>query len=168
MTNTFFAIQDLYKCVQLDKVVNSIAAENDGEIPDELLEEMVNTQTTSLDSLEELGGFYMYLQARVDTAKKERDRIYEIQKRDERLAERIKDALGAFLAVNGKVTAGTYTFSLRKSEAVSVDDMALLPKDFIKTKIEESADKTAIKQAIKSGQDVPGATIEARMNVQIK
>lgn len=56
----------------------------------------------------------------------------------------------------------------RKSESVEVQDINLLPKEFIKIKTEESADKTSIKKAIKEGNNIKGAKLVTNVNLNVK
>lgn len=58
--------------------------------------------------------------------------------------------------------------SYRKSEKAIVDDITKLPKEFITTKVEEKPNLTEIKKAIKGGNAIEGAHIEATLNMQIK
>lgn len=73
------------------------------------------------------------------------------------------------LPVGEKMETDFVTLSWRKSEAVVVDGAPeLLPEKYQRVKITVDADKTAIKAAIKAGEDVPGARLEMRQNLQIK
>jgi hypothetical protein len=47
-------------------------------------------------------------------------------------------------------------------------DEEQIPAEFIKTKTELSVDKVGIKNAIKAGQDVPGAMLQSGMKISIK
>lgn len=58
--------------------------------------------------------------------------------------------------------------SYRKSETVNVYDLDKLPKEYIKEKVEISADKTNIKKAIKEGKEINGAELKTNINLQIK
>ena len=58
--------------------------------------------------------------------------------------------------------------SYRKSDSVEVTDINKLPEEYIKTKIEKNPDKVAIKNAIKSGEEINGAKIVTNYNIQIK
>ena len=58
--------------------------------------------------------------------------------------------------------------SYRKSTSVDVYDIDSVPKEFIKTKVETSPDKTAIKNAINSGQEIKGAKIVTNYGIQLK
>lgn len=63
---------------------------------------------------------------------------------------------------------GAFTASVRKSSAVEIFDEAQIPAEFMREVVLIKPDKTAIKEAIKSGQEVDGAKIETRQNLQIK
>ena len=58
--------------------------------------------------------------------------------------------------------------SYHKSDSVEVTDFDKLPQEYIKTKIEKNPDKVAIKNAIKAGKKVEGATVVTNYNIQIK
>ena len=58
--------------------------------------------------------------------------------------------------------------SYRKSDSVDVYDIDSLPKEYIKEKVEVSADKTALKKDIKSGKEINGAKIVTNLNMQVK
>ena len=44
----------------------------------------------------------------------------------------------------------------------------LLPKEYVKEKVELSADKTALKKDIKNGKEINGAKIVTNLNMQVK
>ena len=72
-----------------------------------------------------------------------------------------------------KIETDFGTIALRKSEAVSIDNEAEIPIEYmnekiIPEKITVKPDKTAIKKAIKAGKAVPGATLETRYKINIK
>jgi len=89
-----------------------------------------------------------------------------VNKKHDNLKEYLSTSLQAMNI--GKLKAGLSDISFRKSESASIDDEKLIPKDYIKTKTTESVDKTAIKKAIKAGEEVPGASITVKQNIQIK
>jgi hypothetical protein len=84
----------------------------------------------------------------------------------ERLKQRVSDAMQLFDV--DEIKTPTLKLNFRKSESVDVLDLSLLDKRFIVTKVSESADKKAIKEAIKAGESVQGATISTNLNLQIK
>ena len=84
--------------------------------------------------------------------------------------DRMKAALSAYMQATNteKTKAGTFALSFRKSEAVIIKDELALPTEYVKTKTTTAPDKTAIKNAIKSGEVVPGAELQVNHNLQIK
>lgn len=61
-----------------------------------------------------------------------------------------------------------FSFSTRKSQSVAVTEMDELPSAFIRVETKKSADKTAIKNAIKAGQVVKGAELINNESLVIK
>ena len=69
----------------------------------------------------------------------------------------------------GTFTSGFFTFSTRKSSSVEVFcDANDLPKEFKSVKVTETADKTAIKKALQSGEQIDGCAIIEKYNLSIK
>lgn len=98
-------------------------------------------------------------------------RLKAVAERSERQAEALRDRLRDSLLARGgdPVTVGTWKLSLRKSEAVEVEtDAENLPIRFRTTKTTYAPDKKAIKDAIKSGESVEGASIVTRHSLQVK
>ena len=67
-----------------------------------------------------------------------------------------------------KVETAKARISFRKSVQVQIEDEAALPADYVTTTVTKSPDKTAIKKAIQGGQDVTGASLVEKRNIQIK
>ncbi len=104
---------------------------------------------------------------RVDNAIK---RLTAYKKKLDAEQERVKTTLAdACLATGTEKLRGTYaSISFRTSTQTVIDNLDALPEQFVKQKIEYSADKAAIKAAIAGGADVPGAHLETVKNIQIK
>ena len=58
--------------------------------------------------------------------------------------------------------------SFRRSEAVQVDDVNKVPVEWLRTKTTVEPDKTAIKAALKDGQEITGCKLVENTSVQIK
>ena len=56
--------------------------------------------------------------------------------------------------------------SYRKTASVSIIDESAIPSEYIRTKTEPN--KMAIKDALKAGETIPGATLEDRVSLIIK
>lgn len=99
--------------------------------------------------------------------KAEKEAFAEREKKAMKKAEELKEWLS--MALGGqKFSTWRCAVSFRKSEAVEIEDETLLPPELKTEKITYTPNKTAIKEAIKAGQDIPGAQLVERMNPTIK
>lgn len=89
--------------------------------------------------------------------KRLQDRKAAIEGRIDRLSEH----LGNYLD-HQKLQTDLVTVSFRRSEAVIVEPGARLTDDMLRVKYE--ANKTAIKAALKAGQEIPGCYLERRIS----
>ena len=109
--------------------------------------------------------------ATAEAIKVEIDRLKALKERHEKASERLKEYVKTCMvyADIDKIDCGIGKLSLRDSEATIIDDPEKIPAKFL-TIIPESykPNLTAIKAAIKSGEDVPGAHIEERVNLQVR
>lgn len=107
----------------------------------------------------------------VEAIKAEESRLAARRKAIENTSKKVKDYVKMQMAVHdiSKIDAGTFKLSLSPSSgSVEIDDMEQLPPRF-KTIVQEvKVDKTAIKAAIKSGEDVPGCHIDEGYTLRIK
>jgi hypothetical protein len=88
----------------------------------------------------------------------------------DRAITRLKDALREAMLVStiDKIESPLFKLSLRRSESVEVDIVEALPSEFINIKNVVTADKVAIKEAIKRGENITGARLIENFNLQIK
>ena len=92
------------------------------------------------------------------------------RKTAERRVDSVKKYLTSCMESVGKDKVETVKarISFRKSVQVQIEDEAALPADYVTTTVTKSPDKTAIKKAIQGGQDVTGASLIEKRNIQIK
>jgi len=104
--------------------------------------------------------------ARID---EEIKRLQAIKKANDNLVLRLKNNLLNAVNMFGNFEAGFLKLSTRKSKSVEVTiDTNDLPKEFKSIKVTEAPDKTAIKKAIESGQEVEGCRLVENINLAIK
>lgn len=92
-------------------------------------------------------------------------------KADLNKADSLKKYLIQELTYAGKKKMETDRFLLstrNNAPSTIIEDETLIPDVFKTTKVTESVDKTAIKEAIKSGKEVPGAHLQASQSITIK
>lgn len=97
-------------------------------------------------------------------------RLQKMKKQAQTAVLRLKDGLSAAMISCGieKIQGVKANISFRRSDAVIVDNEADLSDDYMVVKTTISADKAAIKAAIKAGKIVDGAHLETRQYIQIK
>jgi len=97
-------------------------------------------------------------------------RLQALKKSNNNVIEKMKAYLLYCMGIRGieKVTTPTLTISIRRTESIEVPLLELLDARFVTEKIVKSADKIGIKKAIKDGEMIEGAFIQANYNLQIK
>lgn len=134
-------------------------------------EDTLDNLIEELDTKRENVGLYIKnLNADIDMFKAEEKNLKERRQVKESKVERLKDYLTRSMWLTGDRLLETpkIKLSFRKSTSVDVDDVEKLPKEYIKEKIEISADKTLLKKALQAGEEIEGATLKETQNLQIK
>jgi esterase/lipase len=110
------------------------------------------------------------IQSDSDAIDQEIKRLKAMKDSKDRAITRLKDAVREAMLVSAidKIESPLFKLSLRRSEAVEVDIVEALPSQFINVKNVVTADKVAIKEAIKRGENITGARIIENFNLQIK
>jgi hypothetical protein len=98
--------------------------------------------------------------------KSEIKRLQELAKRYENSADKLADTLLQSVVAHGQIKTALVTISSRKSKSVSITDESLLKAEFMRIKTEPN--KTAIKEALESGQEVQGALIVENYSLNIR
>lgn len=106
-------------------------------------------------------------EADIEARKNEIKRLTELNRADERKNERLKEALKDSMALTGheRVDTPLFKVSFRKSEAVEVDDL-LLPEAYKVATYKP--DKKRLKEDLKNGLEIIGATLVERKNLSIR
>ena len=109
-------------------------------------------------------------QAESDAIDQEIKRLKAMKDSREKKIEWLKESVKKAMLVSGieKVESPLFKLSVRRSEAVEVDMVEALPNAFQNVKNVVTADKVAIKEAIKRGENVTGARLVENFNLQIK
>jgi seryl-tRNA synthetase len=99
--------------------------------------------------------------------KAEEESLAERRKKRERKNEWLKQYAANSIATFGTIETSRIKMTIRKSESIEVDEKAL-PAEYMQPKVTFTPDKTAIKEKLKQGETVAGATIITKFNLQIK
>lgn len=150
----------------------------------EKLAELDLDDQTLTDTLDSMGGelqvkaqsvacFIRNLEATAAQIKEAEAHMAARRKALENRAERVKDYLLASMMVAGlqKVECPLFRMSVRDNPpAVEVFQPELIPKEYMRQAPPPppAVDKTAIKEALKAGQDVPGCRLTVGKRLEIK
>lgn len=150
---------------EIDQAILACIDEESGEIIDaDALAEL------SMERDKKVEGVALWiknLRAEADALKAEKEAFAEREKQ----ARTKIDSLTAYLsqALNGeKFSTPTVAVTFRRSQSVSITDAEAIPEAYMRTKTTVEPDKTAIKDALKGGEQIPGAELVTNLNPQIK
>lgn len=135
-----------------------------GEILDST--EFDSLQMAKEDKVDQIGCLIKNLNAEAAAIKAEKDALAKRQRSAENNAEKLKRYLADNLQGESFKSARV-AISWRRSESVEIADLAFVPTEFLKFKDPEP-DKTALKKAIKAGQEFEGVALVEHQNIQIK
>lgn len=165
---------------RFETILNEMFDPETGEVfqSQEEVDKALDEVGLELDTkIENIGCYIKNLEYEIDALKKEEDNLYKRRKAAENKIEGLKRYLNGFLISvmpneddrrKWKFKTPRVVLGYRKSTTVEVPDLEKLDKNFIKIKTETSADKTAIKEAIKNGTEVKGAFLKDNINLSIK
>ena len=150
---------------EIDAAITACIDPETGEV---LNEEALNALHMEREKkIENVACWFKNLKAEAEACKAEKKVFADRAQAAERKMEKLEKWL--FDALEGKpFSSGKCAVSFRRSAAVTVFDEAALPAEYVADKITKSPDKTAIKAAIKSGIEVPGAALVDSLSVSVK
>ena len=149
---------------EINESIAALVDEETGEITD--FEAFEALQLNREEKLENLALFIKDLKAEAEMYKAEKQAFDERQKRAEQKAESLIRYLSDVLS-GEKFKTAKVECSFRKSEKVDVTDINLLGSEYLRYS-EPTADKTAIKAALKAGKEIAGAQLIVCNNLLIK
>jgi len=161
MKTTLYNIEQEY--LNLISEIESL----DGELTPEIEEQL----TINKEQLESKSVAYLQVIATKDDLNTAIDieikRLQALKKRNKGLVDNLKNRLLEAVNLFGAFEIGFNKFGTRKSSSVNVEDVNSLSTEYKTVKVTEAADKKAIKDAIKSGIDIPGCSIVENLNLKI-
>lgn len=145
-----------------EAILNCIDPET-GEADPEKLDELLMMRE---EKLEGLALWVKDLKAEADAIKAEEKALAERRQAKERRAESISRYLEMMLD-GQKFETSRAVCSFRKSQKVEITDLDKIPDDYLRYSA-PTADKTAIKAAIKDGLTIEGAELVDSVSMTIK
>lgn len=152
------------KLYEIDAEIMGLIDDETGEIVDtERFDELSADRDAKVENI---CLWIKNLKAEAEALKAEKDAFAQRQKVAENKMNSLKQFLSNYLeGTSFKTTKVNVSF--RKSEVLEISNVYKIPEDFLKHK-EPDVDKAALKQAIKEGASIDGATIVDKLNIQIK
>lgn len=165
MSKSLFLIQQDY--LQIAEILE----DNGGELTPELEKSLAINQ----QELQVKGVNYALVIRQIDgeaeIIDREIKRLSDLKKSKENVAKRMKDAIKGAMELYGiqSIKGDLINITLRNNAAsVVVEDDERLPTEYVQVKHTTSPDKKAIKSAIESGVEVPGAYLVNNKSILIK
>lgn len=155
----------------LAEIIDSVADEDLDKESINLM--MANLGVAIKDKCTSIAGVIKNFEHHIDGIKKIEEAAYLRRKRIERNLEQLKSYMlkGMIEADINKIISPQFDISV-KSNPLSVDiyNESLLPKEYFKEKVVTTVtiDKNKIKEDIKTGLDVPGATLTQNKRLEIR
>lgn len=142
-----------------------------GDIPEDAFTDTLEGLQMGFDQkVENICKWVMNLKADAAAHAIEKKRQADLEKSASNQADRLKAYLQSALKATkkDKVKAGTFTASIAKSPvALNVFDEKLIPDNFY-VQPPKAIDNVAVKEALKSGQTIPGAELKQGEYLKIK
>lgn len=118
------------------------------------------------DKLEAVGLFIKNLESDAKAIRVEEQALAARRHVLSNKASRLREYMLLNLGDDEKLQTPRIAISARYTEAVQVDDDAELDEVYLRIKAEPN--KTAIKEALKAGEEIPGASIVKNRSLQVK
>ncbi len=150
----------------LEEVLNNTEDDNIRELILNSMNEVGCDLSTKVENIVKL---IRNLQADAEVIKVEEQRLNKLRKQKERQVEGLQRYLFDCISPLEKreVKGGIFTVSIKKNPAKTViDDLNAIPKEFIINV--PSADKKALKEALKEGKKIEGARLVQEESLRIK
>ena len=158
---------NLFQITQEYQLIEQQLLESGGELTPELETQLqINSEEMQVK-----GENYAYICKKLDAENKMIDeeikRLQAIKKSESKWIDKLKEKLVDAVQIFGDIDLGLKTITTRPSQSVECD-LDTLSKEFKITKLTIQADKTKIKNALKDGQKVKGATLIDNLNFRLK
>ena len=158
----------LYELTEALQHVECIIESAEGELTEETEKYLDALQMERSAKLESIAKILKNTEAQTKALKAEEERLAKKRKSLAGRTDWLKGYVLNNINASEKVEVGIFTFSVRSSQAVEVEDLEKLPDEYKRVEYRESPDKKKILEMFKEGNAVPGAHVEKRFSLQLK
>lgn len=152
---------------ELDEAIRNFELEIDEETGEVLnAEDLDNLEMERETKIESVGLWVKNLEAEKEAVKAEKDRF---AKREKVLGNKIEKLKGwlSYALQGEKFTTPRLVVSYRKSESVNITNELAIDDKYCDISVVRKPDKTALKKALKDGEEIVGAELVTKQNIQI-
>ncbi len=155
MANLYEINQEMLDCIDQET----------GEIID--VERLTALQMDFDEKIHNIALWIKNLRSDAEAFKKEKEFFSEREKRAKAKEEQLKTLLSN--ALNGsKFSDNQVEITFRSSKQVQINNIARIPREFLRVKTETEPDKTKISAALKQGGSIDGCCLVENKNIIIK
>ena len=157
----------LYKITEQQRYLLEEIEMMQGELTPEMEEQLV-IQAHQLESKAE--GYLSIITQKEDYINRidaEIKRLQQLKKVNNNFVTRLKENLLQAVKTFGDFEVGLTTFSTRKSQSITVEDVNSLKTMYKTIKVTETPNKMALKNALKSGVEIQGVELVDKLNLKI-
>lgn len=152
---------------QIDELTEKMIDPETGEINEAILEELDQLEIEKKAKIEYLALKAKNIRSDVAALTAERDHFNQRIKTSQNKADRIETYISNILK-GDKFSTSKVDISWRKSESVEVLNEAIIPEQYVGSRVVTKPDKKVIREALKSGKSIPGVRLIESNNMSIK
>jgi hypothetical protein len=153
---------------ELEWMIQEAVDQETGEVNPELVQRLDALSLAFEEKALSVAAYVLSLDAYANGIGTEIKRLKRKKEMVENLSKRLREYVARCVPMGQKLEDHRVTIGWRRSKFVDVFDPDGLPKSYLREKISIEPDKTLIKKAIESGEDVPGATLVEKQNLQLR
>ena len=163
---TLYEIDSRIKAI-IDGLYDNV--DENGEVGEIDFTELLQLQEDRKTKLENIALYIKNTEAEAKAIKEEEEKLSKRRKSLERKADRLRELMITSMheANEPEIATARCKAKIKDNEVTEIIDLELIPEEYIKVKVDRSADKTAIKKAIKAGEQVTGAVISIHTTIKI-
>lgn len=152
----------------IDQMIDSV--DENGELVEVDPKQLEQLNEERRKKLESIACYIKNLSAESEALKKEEDNLKSRRSSVDKKIERLKKLLSDSLIASGDENFKTErcVVSFKKSSEVVIIDENVIDKKFMRTKTTTEPDKKLIRERIDAGEEVRGAYLNEKKNIQIK
>lgn len=151
----------------IDRLYDTV--DENGEVGEIDFTELEQLQEDRKTKLENIALYIKNTEAEAKAIKEEEDKLSKRRKSLENRAERLRALMINSMkeANEPELATARCKARIKDNEQTDIIDLDAIPEEYINVKVERKPDKTAIKKAIKAGQQVAGAQIIINTTIKI-